>query len=468
MNKFASLITACLLLHASTAFSAIVYYSDIPADMVSAGAVTSEGYYDVPDTWSYWVFAGQAGTEVTLTTIRQEADLDPASGLFAGFIYTTEEAPADIYSGLAYGDDELDPPTDIGGAWGDPQIVFTLPADGFYTFAVTNFLPGLSDGGDGQFSFATTLQGANVLPVFTLLGSHPYTYSHAMIDRLSDAVTQPIFADLTRATGSPQDSGCGFSATNGRLEGGSFSSIGYQLCGRGTLVGASIHQAQTTNNSRQAGQEVEGDARGLSAYFAHAFARNWKVNGIVSYLRTDLDYSNRQLGTVYSADNEVDTLAAKVWVDREWRFANGFSVIPFAGIDYIYNRFGEATEKNNGFLSLDIESFTTESTSLRSGVNVNFPAIWMRAVRVQPYVMAMVDSRLAWNDETLTARYQSLENVAIHADLEEPETTRVSGRAGLKMRMNNIAMDFNLRNNDGFDGNSRQSWALGFSVHLLF
>ncbi len=468
MNKFSSLIAVCLLSYASTALSAIVYYSDIPVNAVSTGAVTSEGYYDVPDTWSYWVFAGQAGTQVTLTATRLETDLDPASGLFAGFIYTTGEAPVDIYSGLAYGDDELDPPAGIGGDWGDPQIVFTLPADGFYTFAVTNFLPGFSNGEDGQFSFAATLQGANVLPVFALLGSHPYTYSHAMINQLSDTITQPIFADLTKATGSPHDSGCGFSATNGRLDGGSYSSIGYQFCGRGILVGASLHQAQTTNNSRQVGQEVEADARGLSAYFAHAFARNWKVNGIVSYLRTDLDYTNRQLGTVYSADNEVDTLAAKVWIDREWRFANGFSVIPFVGVDYNYNRFGAASEKDSGFLSLDIDSFTTESTSLRSGVNVNFPAVWIRSLRVQPYVMAMVDSRLAWNDETLTAHYQSLENVTIYADLDEPETTNVLGRAGLKMRMNNIAMDFNVRNDVGFDGNSQQSWALGLSVHLLF
>lgn len=79
-----------------------------------------------------------------------------------------------------------------------------------------------------------------------------------------------------------------------------------------------------------------------------------------------------------------------------------------------------------------------------------------------------VDSRLAWNDETLAAHYQSLEKVTIYADLDEPETTSVLGRAGLKMRMNNIAMDFNVRNDDGFDGNSQQSWALGLSLHLLF
>lgn len=226
-----------------------------------------------------------------------------------------------------------------------------------------------------------------------------------MIDQLTDAVTQLIFADLTNATGSPHDSGCGFAATNGRLDGGAFSSVGYQFCRRGILVGASVHQALTANNSRQAGQEVEGDARGLPAYFAHAFARNWKVNGIVSYFRTELDYTNRQLCTVRSADNEVETLAAKVWV---------------------------------------------------------------RSVRVQPSVMGMVDSRLAWNDETLTAHYQSLDNVTIYADLDEPEATNVLGRAGLKVRMNTIAMDFNVRNDDGFDGNSAQSWAPGLSVHLLF
>lgn len=468
MNKLPLLIAGHLLAWASSSFSATVLYSDIPAGTVSNGAVTSDGYYDIPATWSYWVFAGQAGTEVTLTVTRLEADLDPASGLFAGYIYSTGEAPADIYSGLAYGDDELDPPANIGGDWGDPQIVFTLPADGFYTFAVTNFLPGLSNGGDGNFSFATMLQGANVLPVFGLLGSHPYTYSHAMIDQLSDAVTQPIFADLTSSTGSPSDSGCGFSASNGRLEGGSYSSLGYQLCGRGTLVGASLHQAQVSSSDRRVGQGVDADAVGLSAYAAHVFAKSWKVNGIVSYLRTDLDYSNRQLGTVYSASNEVDTLSAQVWVDREWRFASGFSVIPFMGVHYTHSRFGAATEKNNGFLSLDIDSFATESTSLRSGVNLSFPAVWLRSVRLQPYVMAMADSRLAWNDEPLTAHFQTLNNVTIRADLDEPDTTTLFGRAGFKVLMNNIAMDFNVRNDQGFDGSSGRDWALGLSVHLLF
>jgi len=151
---------AVLLVSATQTQAMPITYTGTPLlDGVSqSGAVSSAGTYKDPATAQFWNFFGLQGNVVTIEALRLENDFDPAMWVFEGHFTDTSQFSGSFDDQdpgfLKFADDEIDNP----GPWGDPraEVTLTLPGTGQYTAAVTNYLSGSDDGGDGFFSYQIT------------------------------------------------------------------------------------------------------------------------------------------------------------------------------------------------------------------------------------------------------------------------------------------------------------------------
>jgi len=143
----------------------VEYQGDLVDGLIGSGSVSVDGFSDGSELAEYWSFSGEEGDEITISLARSEADLDPAFWVFEGLFEDTSVFGATFDAGdpgfVAFADDELPPGTGAGtGPFGDPSFTITLTESGSFTVAVTNFLSGLNDGGDGFFNY--TIQASVV------------------------------------------------------------------------------------------------------------------------------------------------------------------------------------------------------------------------------------------------------------------------------------------------------------------
>jgi T1SS-143 domain-containing protein len=141
-----------------------VIKGELGQDGSGTGAIP-EGNNADPDplVTDRWVFFAEAGQTVTLTVARAEDAFDPALWLFSGRGDDLGAFGNPLSNGhpnfIAFGDDEIDHP----GPFGDPQIIFVVPATGYYTAIVGEFFSGPDDG-DGVYPYTITVSGNAPLP----------------------------------------------------------------------------------------------------------------------------------------------------------------------------------------------------------------------------------------------------------------------------------------------------------------
>ncbi len=115
---------------------------------------------DEPDPLlsEYWIFAADAGDQVTLSANRLEDEVDLKMYLFAGAVTDSAgQFGAEIDSSdpnyLGTGDDEIAHP----GPFGDPEITANAPYTALYTAIVTHYGATANDGGDGFYDYTFDL-----------------------------------------------------------------------------------------------------------------------------------------------------------------------------------------------------------------------------------------------------------------------------------------------------------------------
>jgi len=145
----------------------ITYEGILQGNVTQFDSVSSGGTFNDPETARFWTFFGNQGSTVTIEALRLENDLDPAIWVFEGVFDDTSAFLGGSNAGfdtsdlgfLDFADDEIP----NSGPFGDPRstVILTLPGTGAYTIAVTNYLSGAVDGGDGLFDYQIT---ATVVP----------------------------------------------------------------------------------------------------------------------------------------------------------------------------------------------------------------------------------------------------------------------------------------------------------------
>lgn len=124
---------------------------------VYSGTSTRNAIFDV-DSWNYYVFYGSAGDVVGITVTRTGCGMDPAFALYQGQISTTDNvALGSDNSELTYilfHDDDIDAALSCGCNADASNNSITLPATGWYTIAVFDFL-----GCEADITYSLTIEG---------------------------------------------------------------------------------------------------------------------------------------------------------------------------------------------------------------------------------------------------------------------------------------------------------------------
>lgn len=122
--------------------ASVTYAGTLCPDVTVTGTASRNSIYD-SGAWTYYKFYGVAGATVTVTANRTGCGIDPALSVFQGT--TTDNAGVSTGDGgpnmtfLAFGDDDFIPGLNCGCFY-DPSVQITLPATGWYTVAVFDFL----------------------------------------------------------------------------------------------------------------------------------------------------------------------------------------------------------------------------------------------------------------------------------------------------------------------------------------
>jgi hypothetical protein len=163
-----SILAAVALLGvaASAQAAPIVYSGTLASGAPQSGSVAPVGGTQLdPSQWSYWRFWATSGDSITAQVSRTTGAFDPVAGVFEGLYGDSDDLLPffDIYGGLAFGDDETDPPP-VFGPYGDPLFSFSAPMTGWYTLAIASGASGL-DPFASSFGFSVQVDGATGTPV---------------------------------------------------------------------------------------------------------------------------------------------------------------------------------------------------------------------------------------------------------------------------------------------------------------
>lgn len=120
--------------------TAISYAGTLCPGVAVTGACPANSIYD-SGQWTYYKFYGVAGASVVVTASRIGCGMDPAFSVFQGTttsndgVNTSDGGPDMTF--LGFGDDNLGASC---GCFGDPYVAITLPATGWYTVAIFDFI----------------------------------------------------------------------------------------------------------------------------------------------------------------------------------------------------------------------------------------------------------------------------------------------------------------------------------------
>lgn len=162
------LLPALALLTVATSSQAavITYGGTLTSGVAQTGSVAPVGGTQLdPEQWSYWRFWATSGDSITAQVSRTTGAFDPVAGVFEGLYGDSDDLLPffDIYGGLAFGDDETDPPP-VFGPYGDPLFSFSAPMTGWYTLAIASGASGI-DPFASSFGFSVQVDGATGAPV---------------------------------------------------------------------------------------------------------------------------------------------------------------------------------------------------------------------------------------------------------------------------------------------------------------